>query len=303
MSRNWNLQNLTNTPVPRRNESVAYDTSTGLVILFGGTGGIGLGHLNDTWGWNGQEWNQIQSISAPSPRVDASLAYHAISGKIVLFGGVDADGQVLGDTWIWDGKKWTEQKSANTPSPRAGAVLVYDTARQNLVLFGGTYTKGRIGNFLNDTWIWDGRNWTEQKPANAPSPRFATGAVYDAIRSQILVVGGGPLGSRLDSDTWIWDGKNWSEQQTTNSPSLRLNANLIYDEASQQVIFFGGSGYLTAFVDTWVWDGRNWIEQKGVTLPKAGRSSIVYDTKRQNVVLFVDGGDKQHRVAETWVGI
>jgi hypothetical protein len=50
---------------------------------------------------------------------------------------------------------------------RAGHAMAYDAARGQVVLFGGWDR-----SYSNDTWVWDGTNWVQKFPANAPPRPF-----------------------------------------------------------------------------------------------------------------------------------
>ena len=57
-------------------------------------------------------------------------------------------------------------------------------------MFGG-FVAG--GTDINDTWEWDGTNWTLRQAANtpgAPGPRGAHRLVYDPDRQQVVMFGG-----------------------------------------------------------------------------------------------------------------
>jgi uncharacterized protein (TIGR03437 family) len=120
--------------------------------------------------------------------------------------------------------------------------MVYDAARGQVVLFGGTSGV----NMLNDTWTWDGSNWTQKSPQNRPSARIQHSMAYDSAHAQVVLFGGSPAG-----DTWIWDGTNWTQKSPQNRPSARGGQAMAYDSARGQVVLFGGSG----LGDTWTWDG------------------------------------------------
>ena len=71
------------------------------------------------------------------------------------------------------------------------------------VLFAGT---GLQGAFVGDTWTWDGKKWTEQDAAGAPTARGGTPAItYDRHRKKILLYGGWAQ-SGPQRDLWEWDG-------------------------------------------------------------------------------------------------
>ena len=78
-------------PPARDFASMAYDSGTGQLVLFGGEDSSG-GFLNDTWTWNGATWTQQSPTTSPPARDAASMAYDPGTGQLVLFGGRSAVG-------------------------------------------------------------------------------------------------------------------------------------------------------------------------------------------------------------------
>ena len=74
------------------------------------------------------------------------------------------------------------------PSARSLHAMAYGSDRGRTVLFGGQIT----GAFLNDTWEWDGTEWTQVADTD-PSPRDACGAIYDPSRRRMILLGGETL--------------------------------------------------------------------------------------------------------------
>jgi hypothetical protein len=250
----WHQLSPPNAPSPRSGQAMVWDGAAGNILLFGGTESGGT-FVNETWTWDGTTWTQQFPPVPPSPRrfdTTTGMAYDAATGTVVLFGGLVANGVVIGDTWIWDGKAktWTQQFPGNSPSPRR-TMLVYDESAHNVVLFGGDNATG-LGNtdtYYNDTWVWDGANWTQQFPAPAPSPRAMSALAYDRSRGVIVLFSGqadGPL-----TDTWVWGSKTWTEIHPKSAPVSRWATNFAYDPYAAGLLLFGGFGTQT-LTDTWL---------------------------------------------------
>ena len=60
----WTAQTPAASPSGRFGASMAYDSATGDVVLFGGQDS-GSGYLNDTWTWNGTTWNEQSPAASP----------------------------------------------------------------------------------------------------------------------------------------------------------------------------------------------------------------------------------------------
>jgi uncharacterized protein (TIGR03437 family) len=257
-------------------------------------------------------WTQQSPQTSPPARLGHAMAYDSAHGQVVLFGGVTQgySGQVLNDTWVWDGINWTEKAPQNSPPARYGHAMAYDSAHSQVVLFGGD--DGNLDSFhggaFNDTWVWDGANWTEQAPQHSPPARYAFAMVYDSAHSQVVLFAGELSNGPLD-DTWVWDGSDWTQQSPQTSPPERYDHALAYDSAHGQVVLFGGiSGNITqsgvfegaASNDTWVWDGSTWTQQTPQTSPPARfNHAMAYDSTLDQVVVF--GGSAGLTLDDTWV--
>jgi hypothetical protein len=56
---------------------------------------------------------------------------------------------------------------------------------------------------MNDTWTWNGVNWTEIYPATLPPARNAPAMDYDPLRKVVLMFGGAADSGRELDDTWF----------------------------------------------------------------------------------------------------
>ena len=78
---------------------------------------------NDTWTSDGQSWTQQHLSLSPPPRSDGSMAYHAATGTILLFGGIPGSGAghpVLGDTWNVEWTSVGRSTRENGTEPKDG---------------------------------------------------------------------------------------------------------------------------------------------------------------------------------------
>lgn len=263
------------------------------VVLFGGsTFSNPNGFSNQTWLWDGTNWEQKFAENSPSPREGHAMAPDPLRREILLFGGYTSSNFVA-DTWIWDGTNWEQKFPATRPSDRAGHALAYDAgSHRDVVLFGGA--NPGTGPFLNDTWVWDGTNWDQRFPQTSPS-----GRVYHAMASsdggEGVVLFGGGFPTYLN-DTWVWGGKNWEQKFPTTSPSPRAGHAMTLDKAHRVVVLFGGVNQVGTYLnDTWAWDGREWEQKFPKNNPPASVQAVMAPDGR-GVVLFTN-----MPLAETWV--
>jgi hypothetical protein len=242
-------------------------------------------------------------MGSPSARCCMGMAYDPATRSTLLFGGVGPipDQTVYGDTWIWQGG-WFRLSPATSPSPRNGAGMAFDGAAGNIVFFGGI---GSTGTYLNDTWTWDGTNWTQQFPPVSPPARNQMGMVYDTATQTVVLFGGNSAGGGVLGDTWTWDGvaKTWTQHNPVASPSART-APMAYDAAAKTVVLFGGGNGIgtVQFTDTWTWDGTNWVQQFPASAPPARTlASMTYDANLGAAVLFGGyAGSWEDSLNDTW---
>ena len=143
----WNLVATTG-PSPRYGAEMVFDSVRGKVVLFGGFHSFGP-PLGDTWEWDGNSWTEIVVPGTlPLPRFNFSMAYDPAREEVILFGGIDINGDENGNTWAFDGATWTQISSVG-PSPRRFAAMEYDDAGQEMILVGGL---PEIGGWQADTW-------------------------------------------------------------------------------------------------------------------------------------------------------
>lgn len=129
--------------------AMAYDASTGNLVLFGGAGLFW--DVSTTSVWNGSVWTQVidptdhhgctqNCPKSPSGRVAGGLAYDPQNGEVVLFGGVSPDQSALNDTWYWGTKpkQVTSTKLRSSASPVARGETVTYTATTGPNPVGGT---------------------------------------------------------------------------------------------------------------------------------------------------------------------
>ncbi len=192
---------------------------------------------------------------------------------------------------------WRRRTSATSPAPRFGHAMAYDSARGVTVLFGGHSTY----NVYDDTWEWNGTDWTERFSAlgNRPPARFEHAMVYDSIRG-VTVLFGGQGGSTLLGDTWEWNGTTWAQRSPLSSPSYRRNHAMAYDGARGVTVLFGGEPVsLFPQGKPWEWDGESWTPRTPTTVPP-GRidHAMAYDSDRGVTILF--GGLVYSASGDTW---
>ncbi len=247
-------------------------------------------------------WVKRSPSVSPSGFYDSAMVYDSARHVSVLFGGYGG-GQWDNQTWEWDGSNWTQMRPATSPSPRAGIhspEMVYDSFRHVTVLFGGDSEDTN----LNDTWEWNGNNWTQMHPATSPPVRSGAVMAYDWVSHVTVLFGGNGNSGKLLNDTWEWDGSNWTQMHPATSPPARFSASMAYDSALHEMVLFGGQNASGGvYNDTWEWDGNNWTKMTPATSPSARVNQVMADDSVRHVMVMFGGSacyECSHLFGDTW---
>lgn len=145
---------------------MAYDSSRQQAVFFGHADEIittatstriGRTALPTTWTFDGSAWRKV---STTGPKL-TSVMFGAVIASDDARGGLVTLDPTL-NTWTWDGSQWNLRAPDHVPagSFRIGEAVAYDPVRRVVVLFGGRRQFGTIPD-SNDTWTWNGTDWTE----------------------------------------------------------------------------------------------------------------------------------------------
>jgi len=185
----WTGSGWSDMGVPAPNLSgirVAYDEGRGRVVAFGGRVHPFLLSA-ETFEWNGSAWTNMTPATRPPARVQHAMAYHAPSGKVVLFGGDSGTPPSLTrlqDTWTWDGQDWVEEQVSQSPSARSGHSLA---GSAEVLMHGGA---DGAGTLLGDVWKWDGSDWQSvacESGVALPRSQHAAILIGSATSREMLV--------------------------------------------------------------------------------------------------------------------
>jgi hypothetical protein len=220
--------------IPQRAlHGAVYDPVNNRMIVFGGqTPGVcPCTHLNDVWvltNANGAEatpptWIQLNPVGQlPAQRSDFVSAYDISSNRLIVFGGLASNAQVLADVWVLTNANglggsptWQPLSPAGFQLFRFGLNGAYDSVTNRLIVFGGFAQDIQNSPSLNDTWFLTGANglggtvqWQQEPVSGAlPPGRATSGLVYDGVTNRLVVFGGLQNGQAL-SDTWVLTNAN-----------------------------------------------------------------------------------------------
>lgn len=139
----WTNVTPATSPSPRRFSAMAWEPTTGGMLLFGGDTQLSPSVCaNDTWLLLGGTWIQLAPTNLPPVRRQHSLMSRADFGDVFLCAGIDSSvspNLPMLDTWKWTGFDWTNI-APTTPAIPASVnanQAVYDPLRKRVVMQGG----------------------------------------------------------------------------------------------------------------------------------------------------------------------
>lgn len=273
------------------------------------------------------QWSQQAPATSPTPRIEAMMALDLQNGETVLFGGADNAGfppTNFADTWTWDGTNWNSQSPANSPPGRYFGAMAYDVLRQRTVLYGGLTATFFGANYLDDTWEWDGSNWTQVATANTPGSLIGNPGVgeidmaYDLV-GQTMVMFGGELFQGIvpaPAVTLEYDGADWVQTSPAVSPPRRSQTAMCSAPTLMGVLMFGGTNFNNppgpngeiVWNDLWVYSASTdtWTQLSPTgTVPPARAGAMLEWIRGTNCYVMHGGYDSTMTgitpLSDTWI--
>jgi hypothetical protein len=213
----WDQLHPAHSPPSRHWASMAYDSSDGDILLFGGAHNNSDLYLGDTWTFANGTWVEQTPAVSPYPRYGATMVDDPADGYVLLYGGeTDAvpGGYYANDTWIYHGRTWTELPEAHTPPGRLWDSAAFDCVTGSVVVFGGQANHYKAYNSTqNATWEFSGGTWTNVTHSPSPPARFGAAFSYDPPYGSLILFGGlsaTVVDATVLSDTWTYGQGHWT---------------------------------------------------------------------------------------------
>jgi Kelch motif len=254
----WTELHPTVAPPARFAAAMAYDPADGYVVLWGGQNAST--QFNDTWTFVGGQWSLLDvgegAASAPPPASESSMAYDAVDGYLVLFGGSTcpqycATFYFEQYTWEFAAGLWTNVtprilSAANSPPRTAGAEMTFDSEDGYLLLFDGIQEFG-IVIVTEDaaTWSFSNGAWKNltSSTTGAPPPVSFGGLVDDTYDGYPVLWGGYDFHTSTSEDeTWEYTGTAWTELSPVVSPPAGSYFAMAFDPPLDSVVAVTTSG-------------------------------------------------------------
>ncbi|HEX8412169.1 MAG TPA: kelch repeat-containing protein [Thermoanaerobaculia bacterium] len=310
----WTELETANRPPSRHFASMAYDRVRDRVVLFGGyrfqADNRTIEPLYDTWEFDGTNWTEIQKVG---PSVDKPLMSYDVARNQLILLGINTTFQTQMYRWDVETSSWKAVTPEKLPTCVHEATLDYQFHNERLVLVGGVCSSQTSP--IEETWEWDGTNWTVLT-TNQITRITGAAVAYDRKAEQLVRYGGASnFGTLQESYTTVLrraDGVRpaaWLNTGISGVPSPRSLAVFRRDPVRDTIVLFGGLGefsYGTAVSynsDQWRYTDGVWYRQNAGAPLGCVTPISAFDTNRNVLVVVCNGAEVAEWNGETWNSI
>jgi hypothetical protein len=170
--------------------------------------------------------------------------------------------------------------AAHGPVSAFGFSVADDPAIHRVLVFGGV-------DSYDETWLWDGRQWSRALPHVSPPGRFQAAAAYDPVNKSVMLFGGRLASGQVVNDTWAWSGTTWRELGSrAGSQPPGEGALMAWDNATREMVLVTPAAHATGG-ETWVWSGSHWSRLAGGEAPPTPIAGQIAFDPASNALLLV----------------
>ena len=245
----WTLMKPSTKPPRLAAATMAYDSDSDRVILYGGcTGGTGI--FNDTWAYDYDTDTWTKMSPGPKWHGGARMVYDEKSDRMILFGGIKfSTWYFYEDTWAYDynSDTWEEMDPQEYPQVRNYQAMTYDS-KADRVLVSGTYGVNGIPDSTYNMWAYDLEEdtWVDKTLIGGKpfSPIYAAMA-YDTESDRSILFGGvvtDMVTATGYDETWAYNynDNTWINMDPETNPGFLSKHHMVYVPSEDKVYLFGG---------------------------------------------------------------
>ncbi|HEY8756010.1 MAG TPA: hypothetical protein VIN65_06640 [Candidatus Dormibacteraeota bacterium] len=279
-------------PPARSGAAIAYDSSEGVTVMYGGTDGAGR-QLSDTWTWNGSAWTT--AAKGPGPLVDVRMVDDpAVSGVLLvgmpapkLSGG--SGGGVVGCISSGSGTGTASPGSVSnggTPAgTNAGSALATPPVGGPIVTAAPTAIPAQptcppvAVAPAEQTWLFTSQGWSHAAAGSTTTPASGAQLTFDPTTRQVVAVSG----SYFNCGPPLESASNGAARACPMLGASTKPGAAIVSPAPCDAI---GGCFGNGSIATWTWAGGRWTKQTTATLPAGGITLLFNDPTTGHATLM-----------------
>jgi len=276
-------------PSVRELAGAAYDSARDRIVLFGGTLQTYPNNarlptetaLHDTWEFDGTNWQQILT---DGPAINkARLEYDPVRKQTIMLG-YNSDLATVMYAWDPAAAKWNQLTPATLPACGNEGALTWQSSNNTILYTGGVCASSLA---TEDTYEWDGTNWTKIELTSFAGSYFGSALTFDPDRGNAVLFGGAPGAGTLNATTFTYANKAWTAIGDVNYPVPRSLFIFTTDPVHKIVYLYGGLNDSTAFFDFWTYQNGMFRPQVQSSQPSDCQNPIAtFDIDRSKLVML-----------------
>lgn len=228
-----------------------------------------------------EDWQPTAPPNPPEARYGHSMVALP-DGRVMLFGGADANQDLFNDLHDFNGSAWNPVQPNNAPPPARRSHRAW-LRGQNMVVSGGYGADG----VLNDVWSYDTTANTWQQVSftgDTPAARFGHTVTPYSDGSVLLLGGTSADGQRL-SDLWQLNADN-SFERLPDCP-YAYSGHIAQPSANGEMLFVFGEPAKMLF---YLRSERSWASYNGGFPISGGATAAMSRNAKGEPVILVFGG-------------
>jgi hypothetical protein len=298
-------------PSARSNAAMAFDSTSGRTVMFGGTSASGPA-LADTWTWDGSSW-ATWTGSSPGKLINPHMSDDPADGGVLLIGLPQPANQGNGIACAVGGSGGgvTGTSTGTSVAPSLPAVSTGPTPVSRPPVKSGSSLATPppvpsasalpacptpVPSPTLQTWLFTSTGWTHVAGAtsatlNPDTPTSASQLAYDSTSGEVIAVSSSAIGScgpPLRSGATVEPdlicplaggaGQSGSTGAQCN-PAVCTSFPCREGAAVNNCLPFAGS------VSTWTWSHGAWTQRKGAIIPSSNTGVVVSDASSSHATL------------------
>lgn len=288
---NWTRIETPNSPPVRDLAGMTYDPLRDRMVLFGGqqfsADGKSLVNLTDTWEFDGTTWIQ-RSTTGPAV-VKPLLQYDAARNQTLMMA-LDKDLKTL--MYIYDPASavWNQKTPATLPLCVNESALTYQTHNNTVLLLGGSCNDAKT-TASDETYEWNGTDWTKTPVLLAADRYYGIALAYDAARQVSVEFGGNIAFGGPAAITFLYRDGAWIPVTSNDTPSARSLFGFATDPNARLIYLIGGSTDLGGASDFWQYQNGQFTPITATGGPACSQLNASFDTDRKRLVVVCANSD------------
>jgi hypothetical protein len=283
-------------PPPRERHAAIYDPVRDRMVIFGGRVSGQFSYMSDVWELSfagTPTWSQILPGGTAVPLYSTGAIYDPVGDRMVIFGGQqNSAGNLTRELTFSGTPTWNDLAPSGTLPPiRREHVVAYDPALGRMLVFGGI---SGSSTRRNDAWelsLGGSPAWNQISPSGTPpSPRNASGGMFDSARNRLVVFGGFTASVGRSNEVWSLDfsgSPSWTQLLPGGTLPDGRTGWAVYDAPRDRMLHYGGVAanelWALSFSGSPVWAQ---IAPWGPTPSERYWFAEAYDQPRGRLVVF-----------------